>query len=56
MTACSYNEPILRQGDQGNAVRLLQTSLQQFFVDFPGIGLLSPGAIDGVSGQTRRPR
>ena len=50
MAACSFNEPILRQGDQGNAVRLLQTSLQQYFVDFPGIGLLSPGAINGVFG------
>lgn len=48
MTACSFNEPVLRTGDQGNAVRLLQTSLQQYSVDFPPI--LSPGAIDGDFG------
>ena len=51
MTACSFNEPILRQGDQGNAVRLLQTCLQQYSVDFPGT-VLSPGAIDGAFGPT----
>jgi peptidoglycan hydrolase-like protein with peptidoglycan-binding domain len=51
MTACSFNEPTLRSGDQGNAVRLLQTCLQQYSVDFPGT-VLSPGAIDGDFGPT----
>lgn len=52
MTTCSFNEPILRQGDQGNAVQLLQTCLQQYSVDFPGLTppLLSPGPIDGDFG------
>lgn len=52
MTACSFNETTLRQGAQGNAVRLLQTCLQQYSVDFPPPLVLSPGAIDGDFGPT----
>lgn len=50
MTTCSFNEPILRQGDQGNAVQLLQTCLKQYHQDFNFI--LDPGAIDGDFGPT----
>ena len=52
MTSCSFNEPILKIGDKGNDVELLQTSLQQYFVDKPGLTppLLSPGLIDGDFG------
>ena len=49
MSSCSFNEPILQKGDQGNAVQLLQTCLQQYYVDSSGF-ILSPGPIDGDFG------
>jgi peptidoglycan hydrolase-like protein with peptidoglycan-binding domain len=49
MPACSFNEPVLKKGDTGNAVRLLQTCLQQYHVDTASF-ILSPGPIDGNFG------
>ncbi len=50
MTSCSFNEPILKSGDSGNAVNLLQTSLHGYFVIFGAPTVTDPGSIDGDFG------
>ena len=52
MASCSFNEPILKSGDKGNAVELLQTCLEGYFVVFGASapGLVGPGPIDGDFG------
>ncbi|MBV9206106.1 MAG: peptidoglycan-binding protein [Actinobacteria bacterium] len=46
----SFNEPVLKSGDSGNAVRLLQTSLQGYSQLFGTALVLDPGTIDGSFG------
>jgi peptidoglycan hydrolase-like protein with peptidoglycan-binding domain len=48
MSACSFNEPVLQKGDQGNAVRLLQTCLHGHHQQFSFVA--DPGPIDGDFG------
>src|SRR5215831_15595159 len=50
MSSCSFNEPVLQKGDQGNAVRLLQTCLHGHSVLFGTTLVHDPGPIDGVFG------
>ena len=52
MTSCSFNEPILKSGDTGNTVQLLQTCLHGYAVLFntPPVVVTDPGAIDGNFG------
>jgi N-acetylmuramoyl-L-alanine amidase len=56
MTACSFNEPTLRQGVQGQAtaVRRLQTCLKGLFQLFGTSIVKDPGAIDGDFGPNTR--
>ena len=49
MTSCSFNEPILKSGDNGNAVQLLQTCLHGLSVFFVNPSI-DPGPIDGDFG------
>jgi peptidoglycan hydrolase-like protein with peptidoglycan-binding domain len=55
MTACSFNEPTLRQGIQGQAtaVRRLQTCLKGHSLLFAGF-VTDPGAVDGDFGPSTR--
>lgn len=55
MAACSFNEPTLRQGIQGQAtaVRRLQTCLKGHSQLFAGF-VTDPGAIDGDFGPNTR--
>lgn len=46
----SFNEPVLKQGDQGNAVKLLQTCLHGYSQLFGAATVPDPGAIDGNFG------
>ena len=49
-----FGEPTLREGNQGNDVRLLQASLKEHFQLF-GAPLVDPGSVDGDFGPgTRR--
>jgi peptidoglycan hydrolase-like protein with peptidoglycan-binding domain len=48
MSSCSFNEPVLKKGDQGNAVRLLQTCLHGHHLQFGFVD--DPGPIDGDFG------
>ena len=50
MTSCSFNEPVLKTGDTGNAVQLLQTSLHGYSVLFGPTFVHDPGPIDGGFG------
>ncbi len=50
MSSCSFNEPILQKGDQGNAVRLLQTCLKGHSQLFGSAFVHDPGPIDGDFG------
>ena len=50
MSSCSFNEPVLQKGDQGNAVRLLQTCLHGHHLLFGSPFVDDPGAIDGDFG------
>ena len=50
MSACSFNEPVLQKGDQGNAVRLLQTCLHGHHLLFGSPFVDDPGPIDGDFG------
>ena len=50
MTSCSFNEPVLKTGDTGNAVELLQTSLHGHSVFFTPTFVHDPGPIDGKFG------
>jgi peptidoglycan hydrolase-like protein with peptidoglycan-binding domain len=50
MSSCSFNEPVLKKGDQGNAVRLLQTCLHGHSVLFGTALVHDPGPIDGDFG------
>jgi len=50
MSSCSFNEPVLQKGDQGNAVRLLQTCLHGHHLLFGSPFVEDPGAIDGDFG------
>ena len=50
MSSCSFNEPILKKGDQGNAVRLLQTCLKGHSQIFGSAFVQDPGPIDGAFG------
>jgi len=50
MSSCSFNEPVLQKGDQGNAVRLLQTCLHGHHLLFGSPFGEDPGAIDGDFG------
>jgi peptidoglycan hydrolase-like protein with peptidoglycan-binding domain len=45
-----FNEPILKRGDQGNAVRMLQTCLHGHSQHFGSNHVHDPGPIDGVFG------
>ena len=49
MSSCSFNEPVLQKGDQGNAVRLLQTCLHGHHLLFGSL-VNDPGPIDGDFG------
>jgi N-acetylmuramoyl-L-alanine amidase len=51
MTACSFNEPTLRQGIQGQAtaIRRLQTCLKGHSLLFAGL-VTDPGTVDGDFG------
>ena len=51
MTSCSFNEPILKSGDTGNAVQLLQTCLEGHSVQF-AVPSINPGPIDGDFGPS----
>ena len=50
MTSCSFNEPILKSGDKGNDVQLLQTCLHGHSVLFGSAFVTDPGPIDGDFG------
>jgi peptidoglycan hydrolase-like protein with peptidoglycan-binding domain len=56
MTACSFNEPTLRQGIQGQAtaVRRLQTCLKGHSQFFGAQFVTDPGAVDGIFGPNTR--
>jgi peptidoglycan hydrolase-like protein with peptidoglycan-binding domain len=56
MTACSFNEPTLRQGIQGQAtaVRRLQTCLKGHSQFFGTVFVTDPGAVDGDFGPNTR--
>jgi peptidoglycan hydrolase-like protein with peptidoglycan-binding domain len=45
-----FDEPTLRQGDQGRHVRLLQACLKEHFQQNPFPPFKDPGAVDGVFG------
>jgi peptidoglycan hydrolase-like protein with peptidoglycan-binding domain len=50
MSSCSFNEPVLQKGDQGNAVRLLQTCLHGHSQRLGTTIVHDPGPIDGDFG------
>ena len=50
MSSCSFNEPVLKKGAQGNAVRLLQTCLHGHHQLFGATLVHDPGPIDGDFG------
>jgi peptidoglycan hydrolase-like protein with peptidoglycan-binding domain len=50
MSSCSFNEPVLQKGDQGNAVRLLQTCLHGHSQRLGTAIVHDPGPIDGDFG------
>jgi peptidoglycan hydrolase-like protein with peptidoglycan-binding domain len=50
MPACSFNEPVLRKGDRGNDVRLLQTCLHGYSQLFGKGFVHDPGTVDGDFG------
>ena len=50
MSSCSFNEPVLKKGAQGNAVRLLQTCLHGHHLLFGSPFVDDPGPIDGDFG------
>jgi peptidoglycan hydrolase-like protein with peptidoglycan-binding domain len=50
MSSCSFNEPVLQKGDQGNAVRLLQTCLHDHSQRLGTAFVHDPGPIDGDFG------
>ena len=50
MSSCSYNEPVLKKGDQGNSVRLLQVCLHGHFELFGPQFVHDPGPVDGNFG------
>ena len=49
MASLSFNEPILKKGNQGHDVSLLQTCLHGYHQDFPTF-VLDPGPVDGIFG------
>ncbi|HYB48390.1 MAG TPA: peptidoglycan-binding protein [Streptosporangiaceae bacterium] len=50
MSSCSFNEPVLQKGDQGNAVQLLQTCLHGHSQRLGILIVHDPGPIDGDFG------
>ena len=49
-TSMAFNEPMLKRGDQGDAVRLLQTCLHGHSQHFGPNHVHDPGPIDGIFG------